>query len=77
VGVSWPWGKKRAVKRKILWVDLETWGYSVHPSGTANSGRTMGWGCAHHHAQRRSSDRHRLDRAVTAWEQLAAPDAGL
>ena len=72
VGVSWPWGKKRAVKHKILWVDLGDLGDLVHPSGPHEQWQDHGLGLLRTlmHNNGLLTDIVST-RAVTAWEQLA------
>ena len=72
MGLSWPWGKKSAVKHKILWVDLGDLGDLVNPSGPHEQWQDHGLGLLRTIMH---NDGVMTDvvstRAVTAWEQLA------
>lgn len=72
VGFSWPWGKKPAVKHKILWADLGDLGDLVNPSGPHEQWQDHGLGLLrtimHNHGVMTDIV---STRAVTAWEQLA------
>ncbi len=72
MGFSWPWGKKSAVKHKILWADLGDLGDLVHPSGPHEQWQDHGLGLLRTIMHNNGVMTDIVStRAVTAWEQLA------